>query len=332
MVPDLALLKRSGPQRGRSVASPWALGGLSTRELGTRVYARFWDDELFDQAAGLSYYFAFALLPTLLFLTTLLGLLPIPDVMSRLMDNADRVLPGDAASLLRKTLAEVVRGASGSLLSIGVLTALLGASSGMLRIMKALNEAYGIDDARSWWRRRLVAIVLTVVFSLFAVTAMLFLIFGGRLGEAAAGWIGLGPATTLTWRLLQWPIVIVLGLTGLALVYYLAPAVSRGWHWVTPGSTFALITWLGMSLVLRMYVSYFANYNATYGSIGGVILLMLWLYWSGFALLVGAEIDSIIERAGAESSADADPSVARLTPRPRNRRRADRRPRAGERS
>jgi len=164
------------------------------------------------------------------------------------------------------------------------------------------------------------------VFSLFAVTAMLFLIFGGRLGEAVAGWLGLGPATALTWRLLQWPIVIVLGLTGLALVYYLAPARSRGWHLITPGSMFALVTWLVMSLVLRLYVSYFANYNATYGSIGGVILLMLWLYWSGVALLVGAEIDSVIERA------DAERSVARLTLPREAPRSPGRPPRAGERS
>ena len=314
----MALLKPQGPQGGRRVASPWALGGLSARALGARVYQRFWDDEILDQAAGLSYYFAFALLPTLLFLTTLLGLLPIPDVMSQLMASADRVLPGDAASLLKKTLSEVVRGASGSLLSVGVLTALVGASSGMLRIMKALNAAYGIADARTWWRKRLVAIVLTIVFSLFAVTAMLLLIFGGRLGEAIAGWIGLGPATTLAWQLLQWPIVIMLGLTGLTLVYYLAPALTRGWHWITPGSTFALVTWLVMSLLLRLYVNYFADYNATYGSIGGVILLMLWLYWSGVALLVGAEIDSVIERASAERAMDADPSVARLTTLPRD--------------
>jgi membrane protein len=326
----LALPKPQGPQRNRSIASPWALGGLSTRELGTRVCQRFWDDEILDQAAGLSYYFAFALLPTLLFLTTLLGLLPIPDVMSHLLDSADRVLPGDAASLLRKTLAEVVRDASGSLLSLGVLTALLGASSGMLRIMKALNEAYGIADSRTWWSRRFVAIVLTVVFSLFAVTAMLLLIFGGRLGEAVAGWIGFGPATTLAWRLLQWPIVVVLGLSGLALVYYLAPALSRGWHWITPGSAFALVTWLVMSLALRVYVSYFANYNATYGSIGGVILLMLWLYWSGVALLVGAEIDSVIERAGAAGAANDDSSTVRLTTLLRGARRSPGRPPPGE--
>lgn len=296
----MAPLRRRGPRPVRTAASPWGFGGLSVRELGERVHQRFWKDEILDRAAGLSYYFAFALFPTFLFLTTLLGLLPIPDLMTQLMGYTDRVLPRDAASLLDKALAEVVSGASGGLLSIGVLAALLAASSGMLSIMKALNVAYGIADRRTWWRKRLIAIALTLGFSLFTLTAMLLLVFGGRIGEAIAGWVGLGPLFTLVWKLLQWPVVILLALTGLTLVYYLAPATGRRWSWITPGSAFALVAWLVMSLGLRLYVSYFGNYNATYGSIGGVILLMLWLYWSGVALLVGAEIDSAIEQAAAE--------------------------------
>src|SRR2546427_9905906 len=156
---EVAPLKR---KPGRTAAAPGALGGLSVRELGRRVYERSWQDGILDRAAELSYYFAFALVPTLLFLATLLGLLPTPDLMPHLMSYADRVLPGDAASLLKKTLGEVVSGASGGLLSVGVLAALLGASSGMLSIMKALNAAYGIADSRTWWRRRLIAITLTI--------------------------------------------------------------------------------------------------------------------------------------------------------------------------
>ncbi len=132
-----------------AAVSRWALGGLSPGELGRRLYRRSREDEILERAAALSYYFVFALLPTLLFLTTLLGLLPTPDLMPQLLSYVDRVLPRDAASLLKRTLAEVVTGASGGLLSIGVLAAILGASSGMLSIMAALNAAYGVTDNRT---------------------------------------------------------------------------------------------------------------------------------------------------------------------------------------
>jgi len=296
----------------RPPASPWALGGLSFRALGTRVYQKLWQDDILDRAAELSYYFAFALVPTLLFLTALLGLLPVPDLMPQLMGWADRVLPGDVASLIKKTLAEVVRGASGGLVSVGALTALIGASSGMLSIMKGLNSAYAVLDHRTWWQKRLISIGLTIVFSLFTLSALLVLVFGVRLGETIADFLGMGPRFTLAWKLAQLPVVMVLLLTGLTLVYYLAPAMERVWWWVTPGSAFAVVSWLLMSLGLRFYVGYFDYYNATYGSIGGLILLMLWLYCSGVALLLGAEIDSTIEQAGTERTAESDRGLAPL--------------------
>jgi membrane protein len=306
-------LGRMGRRPGRAAAvSRWALGGLSLSELGRRVFRRSREDEILERAAALSYYFVFALIPALLFLTTLLGLLPTPDLMPQLMSYVDQVLPRDAASLLKRTLAEVVTGASGGLLSIGVLAAVLGASSGMLSIMRALNTAYGITDNRTWLRRRLIAFGLTLGFSVFILTAMLMLVFGERIGETIADWFGLDSLSARAWHLLQWPIVAFLGLTGLTLVYYLAPATQRGWCWITPGSTVALVSWLVMSLGLRFYVSRFANYNATYGSIGGVILLMLWLYWSGVALLMGAEIDSAIEGAAAEQGREPNPDMAPL--------------------
>jgi membrane protein len=311
-------LRRTRPRRGRTAASPWALGGLSLRGLVARVYQKSWQDDMFDHAAELSYYVAFALLPTLLFLTALLGLVPVPDLMPQLMSYADRVLPGDAASLIKKTLAEVVRGASGGLVSVGALAALVGASSGMLSVMKALNVAYGIKDDRSWWRKRLIAIELTLTFTLFALTALLLLVFGARLGEAIGAFVRLGPSFTLAWKLAQLPVVILLLLTGLTLVYYLAPATDRVWSWITPGSAFAVVAWLLMSLGLRFYVGYFDSYNATYGSIGGLILLMLWLYWSGVALLVGAEIDSTIEQVGAERAARSGADLGRMATRPRD--------------
>ena len=262
------------------------------------MYDASWDDQILDRAAALAYYFAFALFPALLFLAALLGLLPVPDLMSELMGYTHRVLPPDAASLIAKTLAEIVAGASGGLLSLGAAVALWSASSGMASIMGALNAVSRIVDPRSWIRQRLIAIWLTVAFSLFVLTGLLLLFFGERIGEAVATRLGVGPLFSLGWNIVQWPVAIFLVFTGLALVHYLAPARSRGWHWFTPGVVFTVAAWLTMSFGLRVYVTYFGNYNATYGSIGGVILLMLWIYLSGIALLLGAEIDAQIERAG----------------------------------
>jgi membrane protein len=289
-----------GWRRGRPQVSPWTLGGLSLRQLAVLVGAEIWKDELFDRAAALSYYFVFALFPTLLFLTTLLGMGPGHDLMDQLMALVQDLLPPDAASLLRRTLKEIQRGAGGGLLSVGAATALWGASRGMVSIMTTLNVVYGVTSGRPWWRRQVAAVLLTVVFSVLALGALLSIVFGERVGRAAAAWAGLGGAFTTIWSLLQWPLGLLFVLTGIDLVYHLAPAVRQRWYWLTPGSAFAGIAWTVVSLGLRVYVSRFVNYNAMYGSIGGGILLLLWLYLSGMALLIGGEINSVIARAAAE--------------------------------
>ena len=295
----LARPVRGRPREWRQV-TPWTLGGLSVRGLAVQVGTEITKDELLDRAAALSYYFVFALFPTLLFLTTLVGLFPERDLMERLMTTAEDVLPPDAASMLRRTLGEVQRGAGSGLLSVGAVVALWGASRGMVSIITALNVVYGVTNPRPWWRRQAVAVALTVMFSVLALGAMLSVVFGERIGRAAAAWAGLGDAFTTVWGLLQWPLGLLLVLTGIDLVYHLAPAVRQRWHWLTPGSAFAGLAWAAVSLGFRVYVSQFANYNATYGSIGGVILLLVWLYLTGMALLVGGVINSVIARAAAE--------------------------------
>lgn len=285
--------------------SAWRLGGLPVRELARRVWVQIGQDEVLDRAAGLSYYFLFSLFPTLLFLTALLGLLSVPHLMGQLLGYAARVLPGSAFDLITRTLGEIIRGASGGLLSVGMVVALWAASNGMASIMTALNVAHGVRDLRPWWKRRAIAVGLTIGFSLFTLVALLLLVFGERIGEAVADAVGLGDVFTLIWNLARWPVLILCVLAGVTLVYYLAPAASQRWRWVTPGSAFALAGWLLMSFGLRLYVAYFGNYNKTYGSIGGVILLMLWLYLTGALLLTGAEIDSEIQRAEAAGEAPA---------------------------
>jgi len=283
--------------------SPWNLGGLTVRELGRRVWAEIWEDEVTDRGAALAYYFLFALFPTLLFLTVLLGLLPLPGLMDRLLQYGDQALPGDAASIVRRTWVEINRVAGGGLLSIGVLTALWASSNGMASIMSALNVAYDIEDTRPWWKRRLLAIVLTFGFAVFILAALVLLVFGPYIGAGVAGLFGLGTIFTSVWNVANIPIVVFFVLVGIALVYYLAPAAEQSWRWVTPGSVVALGLWLAMSWGLRLYVGRFADYNAAYGSIGGIVLLMLWLYLTGVVLLVGAEINAEIEHAAARRGA-----------------------------
>ncbi len=270
---------------------------VSLHELGHRIWLKIWEDEVPGRAASLSYYFLFALFPSLLFVTAFVGLLRTPVLMNALMEYLGTILPEDAASLLARTLAEAVAGASGGLLSVGALAALWAASSGTLSIMAALDVAYKLPERRTWMRRRLIALALTLVLTVFTLGALVLLVFGERIGEAVARRVGLGPLFRASWAVLQWPVAVVLALTGIALVYCLAPARRRPWRWITPGSVFALTTWVAMSLGLRVYVHYFGAFNATYGSIAGVILLMLWLYGSGMALLVGAEIDFEADRA-----------------------------------
>lgn len=289
--------------------SPWHLGGVSLREFARRVWTAAMADGIPDRAAALSYYFLFALFPTLLVLTALLGMLGTPHLMERLMSYGDAVLPSDVASLLSKTLQEIVHGAGGGVLSVGIAGALWGASRGVRSVIVALNVVYAVKAPRPWWRRQVVSVALTVAFCGITLTALLLLAFGERIGHAVAAWAGLGDVFTSVWALAQWPIAIFLGIVGMDLTYHLAPATRARLTWLSPGAVFALTGWVAASLGMRAYVGNFADYNATYGSIGAVILLMVWLYLVAVMLLVGAEINAVIARTHAGAVEPAAPAA-----------------------
>ena len=179
-----------------SQASPWKLGGLTVAQLARRVWRELGEDEVGDRAAALAYYFLFALFPALLFLTTLLGMLPIPNLIDNLMAYVSRALPPDAASVTENTLHEVVRGARGGLLSIGMLGALWAASSGIASIMTALNAVYDVPESRPYWKRKAIALGLTLLFSAFILTALVLMVFGPKIGETVASRVGLGAVFT----------------------------------------------------------------------------------------------------------------------------------------
>ncbi|MCR4293940.1 MAG: YihY family inner membrane protein, partial [Elusimicrobia bacterium] len=298
--PELPLLEPSRRRPRPSLSATWRLGGLSPVELSRRVWRQVGRDDLYDRAASLSFYFMFSLFPMLIVLTAVFGLLSAQGLMEDLLVYADRVLPSDAASLLRKTFQEISAGAGGGFVSAGLAGSLWVASSGMVSTISALNRAFGIREPRSWLRRRLTAIGLTVGFSLLALVALFLIAFGGPFGERVASFAGLGELFKSVWSVFRWTAGPLAALAGVGLVYRLAPAGRRGRPLPTPGAVFAVVAWIAASQGLSVYVGASARYNAVYGSIGAVVVLLLWLYLSALTLLVGAEIDAEIERAASQ--------------------------------
>jgi membrane protein len=286
---------RAAPPESRP--SPWQFGGLGVTELGRRVLAEIRDDDCLGRAAQLAYYFLFALFPFFLFLTTLLGYLPIPDLLDRLLETLGQMLPGEALRLVEDNVRQLVTGQRGGLLSFGILAALWTSSSALTAIIDSLNRAYDVEEGRPVWKVRLIAMGITVGLSVFIVVALVLLTFGPQLGRWVAGLVGLGRVFEVTWNVVRWPVIVGLLVVAIALLYYFAPDVEQEWTWITPGSACAVLGWLLASLGFAFYVNRFGSYNATYGSIGAVIVLLTWMYVTGLFILIGGEINAEIEHA-----------------------------------
>ena len=277
--------------------NPWRLGGLTVAELGRRLWHESREDELFGRAAQLSYYALLALFPALIFLTALMGLFSAQNYMPELMSYLRNVLPADALSMVRRFLSQIAEGSGANILSLGALGALWASSSGVTAIMDALNVVYDVkEDSRPFWRSRLTAMVLTLALAGFVILALTLVLYGSSIGTWIADFVGLGTVFAWGWSILQWPVIIALMLLVVDAVYYVCPDIEQEWRWVTPGSVFAVTMWVVVSLGFKAYVDNFGDYNKVYGSIAGVIVLMLWLYWSGMVLLLGGEINAEIEQ------------------------------------
>lgn len=282
--------------------SSWKRGGLGWGELSKRVWGQINEDDIFGNAAKLSYYFLLAVFPLLLFLTTLLGYFADAGTKLRaeLLHLLATVVPADASSLIFKTIDEVQQHAGGGKLSFGILATLWAASNGMGALTDALNVAYEVRETRPWWKSRLVAVVLTIVLSVLILSALVLVLFGGDVAEwVAAHWM-FGSFFVVAWKIAQWIVVLAFVLLAFALMYYFAPDVHvRRWQWITPGTCIGVALWLLVSFAFRLYLHFFNSYSATYGTLGAVIILMLWFYLTGAAILVGGEINSEILFADA---------------------------------
>jgi membrane protein len=288
------------------MSSAWYLHGQSWQSVAKRVWADIGKDKIFSHAAELAYYFLLALFPLLLFLTSVIGLVIGSGTGLRhsLFNYLGKVLPSSASQLVSDTMFEVSSASGGGKLSFGILAALWAASNGMGAISQSLNTAYHVEESRSWWKQRLIAVGLTIALAVLIISALALVLYGGKIADGLAASYGFGVVFVVLWKILQWPVVLVFLLLGFALIYYWAPDLrDQDWRWVTPGSIFAVALWLLVSLAFRLYLHFFDSYSKTYGSLGAVIVLMLWFYLTGASILIGGEINSDIEDVAARKGA-----------------------------
>ncbi len=271
------------------------------------------DDGITGLAAQLAYYFFLALFPALLFLVALASFFPLQEAIDQITGALVRFAPGDVVKIVQEQLAAISNSRNGGLLTVGFLGTLWSTSSAMTGIIDTLNKAYEIEEGRPWWKVRLLAVGLTVAVGLFILVSFTLIVVGPQLAERIAESAGLGGAFATTWKIVQWPLVFLLVTIAIGFIYYFGPDAEQQWEWITPGSLVATLLWIGGSLGFRFYVTNFADYNETYGTIGGIIIALLWLYITGLSILVGAEMNAEIEHASpyGKAAGEKAPGVKR---------------------
>ena len=292
--------QRNGVQNYKTI---WKFGGLKLWELSRSVIRDAIEDDLVGRASGLAFDFLLALFPLLVFLLALFGLFATRSIQLRtgLLSYLAAFLPPLAFQLLKNTTEELATNASGEKLTVGILVALWFASGGVASMLSALNVAYRIKEARSWFKVRAIALGLTLMISIFIFSALCIVLAGGMLIDWIGNELHLASALVAIWKVLQWPAAVLFVVFSYALIYSCVPnAQGRRWYWITPGSAFGAFLWLAASAGFRIYLRYFNTYTATYGSLGALVILVVWLYVAGLAFLIGGEINANLERAVIE--------------------------------
>jgi len=259
-----------------------------------RLVTRLFTDDLLGWSAQLSYYFFLALFPALICFVALASFFPIEHLTDIVLGVLTRIAPADVLALVERQLSVIAESHSAGLLTFGVIGTVWSASASMQTLIRTLNFAYHVPETRPWWRVRLRAMALTLVVPAFALASLTIVLVGPVLGEQLAGALHVSALFVWTWRIVHWPLVFVLVVTQLAFVYTVGPDASQRWQSLIPGSCFATAIWIGASLGLRWYVASFAAYQKTYGTIGTALVILLWFYVSGLAMLVGAELNSVV--------------------------------------
>jgi membrane protein len=287
--------------------SYWSLKEIPYNRVVKRVWNGLFEDRVFGWAAELGFYFLFALFPTLICASSILGLVArsAHHFYGQLLGHLALVMPTSAMGAVLKTFNETTAAASSGKITFGLIAAIWSASVGVSAVQDTLNAVYNIESRRSYIVARLQAIALTVLLILMVTLGLGSLLLGDYLailiGHNVRDQV-LQTAGVIAIRLVSWTLSsVVLALT-FAVLYYWAPDADMRWHWITPGAVIGIVGWLVASLGFRLYLHYFNSYSVTYGSLGAVVILLMWFYITGLMLLVGAEVNSQIEAAAAERS------------------------------
>jgi membrane protein len=270
---------------------------LSLTELGRRTIVDTFDDGCPGLAAQLAFYFLLALFPALLLLVSLLAYLPVEGTFAAMLTRLETFLPQDALRLVRGEVDKLLQGSGESLVTVAIAGAIWSSSSAMTAVITTLNRAYDIEEFRPWWKMRLLAVALSLALAIFVAVALALVIGGADLASAVAARVGAGDIFERVWAVAQWPVALLFVVFAIDLVYYFAPNADTRWVWITPGSLVATGLWLLTSVGFKLYLQYVSNIAIVQGAIGSVIVLLLWLYLSGFAILVGAELNAEIDKA-----------------------------------
>ncbi|MES1243615.1 MAG: YihY/virulence factor BrkB family protein [Acidobacteriota bacterium] len=303
------------------MTSLWTRAGLTWRELGVRLWRQIYQDELLGRSAELAYFFLFSAFPLLVFLTTLLGYMAGASASLRfnLLWYLAKISPSpEITSLLTGTLEEITLARSGLKLYASLFAALWISSNGMIAVGRTLNIACGLKETRRWWKRRIISVMLTIMFAVLIISALTVIFYGGAIATLLAEHVG--PFFAVAWHFFKWPLVLAFVVLSFEMVYNYAPNLGETPYrqWLTPGAVTGVSLFLLASFGLRLYLAYFHAYSTTYGSVGAVILLLTWFYMTGFAILMGGEVNSEI---GNELSRLKALREGKETPQERRRRR-----------
>jgi membrane protein len=276
---------------------------LTWRDLAVKTYREVLDDDVLGLAAQLSYYFFLALFPAILFGLALASYFPLGSLTDDISALLGPVVSPEILALIQDQMKRLANAESGGLLTFGVVGALWSSSAAVVSIVDALNRAYDIEESRPWWKVRATAIGLTLGLAVFILAALTLVLAGPSIATYLDESVGLGSAFRWAWLVLQWPVAILLTATALGLVFYFGPDAEQDWVWVSPGALVGSLLWLAVSLATKVYVANFSDFNASYGTVGGVMVALLWFYVSGVAILVAAELNAEIEHASPHGKA-----------------------------